>query len=116
MIALVLTAALLASSPASAAEQPELQCNLGPATERIGGNDWIVYGCADGKSVVVVAGEPNPAAPFVFILTPHGSEIELHSEGNGAKSATKPAYDQLAAMSVEDVAALYRKAVGAAGR
>ena len=66
--------------------------------------------------MVVVAGEPNPAAPFVFILTPHGNEIELHGEGNGAKSATKPAYDQLAAMSVEDLAALHRKAVGAAGR
>ncbi|TZF90727.1 hypothetical protein [Cognatilysobacter lacus] len=116
MIALVLTAALLAGSPASAAEQPELQCNLGPASERVGGNDWIVYGCADGKSVVVVAGAPNPAAPFVFILTPVGGQIELHGEGNGAKSATKPAYDQLSAMSVEDLAALYRKASSAAGR
>ena len=74
-----------------------------------GGNDWLVYGCADGKSVVVVAGEPNPAAPFVFILTPHAKEVELHGEGTGAKTATQPAYDQLSKMSVDQLAGLYSK-------
>lgn len=115
MFALFLSA-ILAATPAPVVGHPELQCNLGPATARVGGNDWIVYACSDGKSVVVVAGEPNPAAPFVFFLTPHGSQIELHGEGNGAETATKPAYDQLAAMSVEDLSALYRKAVDLVGR
>ncbi len=118
MIAIVLSALLAASTPAeSAAEQPALQCNIGPATKQFGGNDWIVYGCEDGHSVVVTAGPPNPAAPFVFIVTPDGQGgIELHGEGTGAKSATKPAYDCLAAMTSSDLAALFQQARQAGGK
>ncbi|MBB5766429.1 hypothetical protein GGR67_000459 [Xanthomonas arboricola] len=111
MLALILNTMLLASPSSIEAKQPELQCNLGPTMEHIGGNDWLVYGCADGKSVVVVAGEPNPASPFVFILTPHANEVDIHGEGTGAKSATQPAYDHLADMSVDQLAGLYSKAI-----
>ena len=111
--------ALLATGTSAmpATEQPALECNIGPAAKQFGGNGWLVYGCADGHSVVVTAGAPNPAAPFVFILTPDGGGgIELHGEGTGAKSATEPAYDSLSKMSELDLAALFQEASRANGR
>ena len=116
MIATLFITLLAASEPTSQpAEQPALQCDIGPATRQFGGNDWLVYGCADGQSVVVTAGA-HPAAPFVFILTPDGQGgIELHGEGTGARSATKPAYDALSTMSSSDLGALFQAAQDASG-
>ena len=123
MIATVLLTLLAVAEPVQSAtteqpaEQPALQCNIGPAVKQYGGNDWLVYGCADNRSVVVTAGSPNPATPFVSIITPHGSGgIELHGEGTGAESATKPAYDSLSAMSSSDLVALFQEARQANGQ
>ena len=112
MIATLLITILAAGVSAEpATEQPALRCDIGPAVKQFGGNDWLVYGCADGHSVVVTAGAPNPATPFVFILTPDGiGGIELHGEGTGAESATKPAYESLSKMSGSDLAALFQEA------
>jgi len=115
MIAILLAAALAAPAAADA-EPGHLECNVGSTVERIGGHDWIVHGCADGKSVVVVAGAPNPASPFYFFLMPDGEGIILHGEGEGAKSATEPAYQQLREMSAQDLARLFQKAAGAGER
>jgi hypothetical protein len=98
------------------ADPGHLECNVGSITERIGGNDWIVHGCADGKSVVVVAGSPNPASPFFFFLMSEGEGIVLHGEGEGAKSATEPAYEQLKEMSAGDLARLHKRAAEAGER
>ncbi|AKU51436.1 hypothetical protein AKJ12_17750 [Xanthomonas arboricola pv. juglandis] len=66
---------------------------------------------------MVAAGAPNPATSFVFILTPYGNGgIELHGEGTGTESATKPAYDSLNKMSSSDLAALFQEASRANGR
>ena len=118
MIATLLIALLAtATSAAPATERPALECNIGPAVKQFGGNDWLVYGCADGYSVVVTAGAPNPATPFVFILTPDGGGgIELNGEGTGAKSATEPAYDSLSKMSESDLSTLFQEASRANGR
>jgi len=117
LITLLAVAEPTQSAAAQPVEKPALQCNIGPAVKRYGGNDWLVYGCADGHSVVVTAGSPNPATPFVFIITPDGSGgIELHGEGTGAKSATKPAYDSLSTMSSSDLAALFQEARQANGQ
>ena len=114
MIAILIAAALAA--PATPADPGHLECNVGSVTERIGGNDWIVHGCADGKSVVVVAGPPNPASPFFFFLMPDGEGIVLHGEGEGKKSASEPAYEQLKEMSAKDLTRLYQKAAETGGR
>jgi hypothetical protein len=119
MISALAIAMLAASSGAnaSAAQAPALQCNIGPTTAQLGGNDWLMYGCADGHSVVVVAAPPNPASPFVFIVTPDGNGgIELHGEGTGSKSATEPAYKTLSSMSSADLEAFYQQARHAADK
>lgn len=117
MLATLLIALLASGAPTEpASDQPALQCDIGPAFRQFGGNDWLVYGRADNRSVVVTAGAPNPAAPFVFIITPDGQGgIELHGEGTGARSATKPAYDALSTFSSSDLAALFQEARQAHG-
>jgi hypothetical protein len=115
----IFLAVLLAAMPmmACATEQPELNCALGPTTISLGGNDWLVYGCDDGRSVVIVAAPPNPASPFVFIVSPTSEGgITAHGEGTGAQSATRPAYEELQAMSAADVAQLHQQANSAAGQ
>ena len=119
MFGTALLVLLAASSLAEAEPQPgeaELQCHIGPATKHLGGNDWVVYACADGQSVVVAAGAPNPATPFFFIVRPDGDGIVLYGEGTGDKSATEPAYNELQAMSASDLAQLYQQAVVAGGQ
>ncbi|MGY1531539.1 hypothetical protein [Luteimonas sp. A649] len=96
-------------------EEAELQCHTGPATKHFGGNDWVVYACADGQSVVVAAGAPNPANPFFFIVRPDGDGIVLYGEGTGDKAATEPAYNELKAMSASGLADLYQQAAAAGG-
>ncbi|SYZ55466.1 hypothetical protein CPBF426_30290 [Xanthomonas arboricola pv. juglandis] len=85
--------------------------------KQFGGNDWLVYGCTDGRSVVITADTPNPATPFFFILAPDGNGgIRLYGEGTGTESATKPAYDSLSKMSSSDLAVLFQGASRASRR
>ena len=109
MIATLFIALLAAgTSNLPTSDPPALQCDIGPAVKQFDGNDWLVYGCSDGRSIVVTAGEPNPAAPFVFYIAPDGNGgIELHGEGTGAEPATKPAYDSLSKMTSSDLAMLF---------
>ncbi|MBB5882064.1 hypothetical protein GGR74_003286 [Xanthomonas arboricola] len=118
MIATLFIALLAASSSTvPATEQPALQCNIGPALKRFGGNNWLVYGHTDGRSVVITADTPNPATPFIFILAPDGNGgIRLHGEGNVTESATKPTYDRLSKMSSSGLAALFQGASRASRR
>ncbi len=111
MIATLLMTLLATTTPAQQpSEQPALECNIGPAVKKFGGNDWLAYGCADGHSVVVAAGSPNPATPFFFIITPDGSGgIELYGEGTGDKTATKSAHDSLSTMTSSDLAEFFRE-------
>lgn len=114
MIGTVLIALIAASTPAgTSGEGAPLQCDIGPTTTRIAGQDWLVYACADGRSVVVVAGAPNPATPFVFIVRPEGEAIVLHGEGNAPRSATEPAYRVLKEMRATELSALYQQAEAA---
>jgi len=96
---------------------PALSCTIGPASKVFGGRTWLVYGCNDGRSVVVVSGPGNPAMPFYFIFTYGPKGMELHGEGTGNKQATDAAFKELKALSQADVAALFQQAeVHAASR
>jgi hypothetical protein len=67
-----LTALVLLSlaTPALAIDPhaPE-SCATGPVIKTYGGTKWLVASCSDGKSLVFVAQEGSPAAPFEFDLT-----------------------------------------------
>ena len=112
--------ALGSASCATAAAAPTapgntLACNIGPAAKSYGGGQWLVYGCSDGKSVVLVTSQGNPGSPFVFSFIYTGNTMTLHGEGTGDKQATDAAFKEIKALSQADVAALFQQAKAHAG-
>ena len=70
-IASLLLLGLLAFPRAAVLAAPssnDVSCTLGPVTEHFGGSAWLVYGCNDGKSLVLVSAPGSAANPFVFII------------------------------------------------
>ena len=89
-----------------------MDCSIGQIEKTFGGTRWLVHGCSDGKSVVVVSAPGNPAMPFYFFVYPEGEGYRLYGEGNGDRAATKPAYDELSAsLSEAFVTALHAETV-----
>ena len=110
---LLLLLALAVSAPASAESSP-MDCSIGPLDRTFGGTAWIVHGCSDGRSVVVVSARGNPGGPFYFMLFPDGGTFRLVGEGAGSKEATRAAHDELSALlSAEFVAKLHAEASAA---
>jgi hypothetical protein len=83
-----------------------LKCEIGPLPKTFGKVQWLVYGCADAKSLVVVSAPGSPAMPFNFMFFPKSGRYELVGEGTGRKEATAAAYAELSALSEEQMAKL----------
>src|ERR1700755_2491601 len=92
--ALILLLAL--SAPALALEPgaPE-SCATGPVIKTYGGTKGVVASCSDGKSLVFVAQEGSPAAPFEFDLTYTGDGYDMTGRGKGDRKLTDAAYAEL---------------------
>ena len=108
----ILVIVFLVGSAANAG-QSGLNCALGPATKIFGGSQWLVYGCDDDHSVVVVAAPDSPAMPFYFMFAYGNGVYRLQGEGNGDKAATDKAYKQLSVLKEADIRALFQEAVRA---
>jgi len=98
----------------SRAQQPQLDCSLGPLAKTYGGSSWLVYACSDNKSLVVVTSQGNPGSPFYFMLTPQNGKRRLFGEGTGRKSATDPAFAELSRLTEDEIAGLIESAKKAA--
>jgi len=105
------TAPAFALDKASEAPPPNLDCKQGPLHRTYGGTQWLVYACNDARSAVVVSDTGNPAMPFYFMfyVDPSG-DMKLHGEGEGKKTATQAAFDDLKKLTQADVAALVEEA------
>jgi hypothetical protein len=90
---------LLQNSSVSA---QSLQCEVGPVQRAYGGNDWQIYSCDDGESLVFVSTPESTAHPFYFLLAYESGAMSLVGEGTGSKDATKAAHDELARLSDVD--------------
>lgn len=99
------------SAVGNAGQRPALQCQIGPLHKVYGGSEWLVYGCTDGKSLVVVSAPGSPAMPFYFFFSRDSEGYHLRGEGTGDKHTTDAAYRDLAALGVGDVQALIVEAV-----
>jgi hypothetical protein len=106
---LVFIGCFLLSSAASA-QSPSLNCSLGPANRTFGGSDWLIYGCDDQRSVVVISTPGSPAAPFYFMFAYKDGDYRLIGEGAGNKAATEATYRQLSVMKPADIARLFAEA------
>jgi hypothetical protein len=110
LIAFSLACGATSCAIAAAAPDNPLSCNVGPVTKSYGGGQWLVYGCSDGKSIVLVTPQENPGFPFVFSFLYTSNSMTLHGEGTGNKQATDAAFKELQALSQADVAALFQQA------
>jgi hypothetical protein len=104
MSAALLCGAALASWCAVAEDDDTFHCNIGPITKTYGQTQWLVYGCNDDKTLVIVAAPGNPGAPYFFTLLPTDAGHSVFGEGAGKKEATTAASDQLKSLSEDDIA------------
>ena len=106
------TVCIAGSPPAqSAASSSGLSCTIGPANKIFGKSHWLVYGCDDGHSVVVISAPGSPAMPLYFFFVVGSKGMQLNGEGTGNKQATDAAYAELKLLSEADVAALFEQAM-----
>jgi hypothetical protein len=100
----VLATLLIASAEpdaTSVTEKPSLKCEQGPVKRVFGDTNWLVYGCDDVSTMVVVSDAGNPASPFYFIVFKEGDGYRIRGEGNGDKAASRAAVNELSQMSSE---------------
>jgi hypothetical protein len=105
-IFLALTLGLLANGAQSATTSSVgagLSCKSGPLSKTFGNSSWLVFGCDDNRTAVVVAAPGNPASPFYFTLSVGNDGYRLTGEGTGNRRATDPAYRELHALSPQQV-------------
>lgn len=90
---------------------PQQTRNTGPLHKTYGGSPWLVYACADSRTVVIVTDAGNKASPFVFMFYPKpDGTMSMYGEGTGDKAATDAAYADLMKRSSMEVAALVAEA------
>ena len=87
-------------------QKPSLQCDRGPLRKSYGGSPWVVYGCSDSMTLVVVADAGNPASPFYFVIYPKDGKYDMYGEGTGSKSASDAAFEDLKKLSPSNIVAL----------
>jgi hypothetical protein len=89
---------------AIAEDDDTFRCNIGPVTKTYGQTQWLVYGCNDDRTLVIVAAPGNPGAPYYFTLLPTDAGHSLFGEGTGRKEATTAASEQLKSLTEENIA------------
>ncbi|RIJ30316.1 hypothetical protein [Henriciella mobilis] len=80
-----------------------MSCETGPLERQFGNTDWIVYSCQDEVSLVIISAEGNPAMPFYFMFFPKDGKYRLHGEGNGDKTYTEAAFEELKQLGSADI-------------
>ena len=85
-----------------------MACGNGPVERTYGETQWLVFGCDDRRSVVIVSAPGSPAGPFVFRFLARGDSYVLQSQGTGNRDYTKLAYGELRKMGIEDITELVR--------
>lgn len=103
---LLAAASLLPVSALASSAAPKLKCVTGPVAKQYGKSPWLVYGCEDGKSVLIVSAPANKTVRFRFTFIADEDGYALHGEGQGDKKVTDAAYQDLNSMSESDIAAL----------
>src|SRR5689334_22220625 len=94
------------SSHMAYATEDSLKCFNGPIAEDYGHVPWLVYGCDDGKSLVIVSGRGNPAVPFYFMVTIETGSLHIRGEGSGSKGASDAALADIKKLDERDIQSL----------
>ena len=89
---------LLLSLGVSASAEP-MQCDVGPVARNVGGAEWNVLSCSDGRSLVFVTANGNPAMPFYFMVQRGEESPKIVGEGSGSKEYSAAAYEEIKKMT-----------------
>jgi len=85
---------------------PTMDCSVGPITKIYGAQPWLVFGCADGKSIEIVSMRDSPASPAYFMFEYGADGYGLRGQGMGDRAVTDAAHAELRAFKDVDAAAL----------
>lgn len=75
-------------------------CPHGPLLQSFGGASWLMYGCDDAATLLIVTAPGNPAAPYAFVVRPTDAGVEVHAR-NGRSGRAAPAGAEAAARDIE---------------
>ena len=105
----LMAATIALSAPAMAQDAPEpvrLICETGPLYRFFGGHSWIVYSCNDQASMIVMAPPETPAGNSYLVLKADVAGYEIFAEADGEREITDAAREELAEMSMGQLARL----------
>ncbi|AXQ29742.1 hypothetical protein D0B54_14135 [Solimonas sp. K1W22B-7] len=106
----LIVASLTSMSCAFPAAAEDVACNRGPLRKTYGSTPWLVYGCTDGQTLVIVSAPGSPAMPFVFSFAKEKGQYHLRGEGTGSRDASQAAFDELQVFSEKEIAELIKQA------
>lgn len=121
MLIKALLLSLLAMSPPDPANEPNaekasMECNVGPVTRSFGGTEWTVFSCDDEASMIAISAKGNPALPFIFVMKEEDGNYKITGEGNGDRSASQAAGDEIARMTNQEFSELLAATKGVEAR
>lgn len=76
-----------------------------------GGTQWNAIGCKDGKTLVIVSAQDNPAFPFYFTVFQQDGAYRVTGEGTGSKPITDLAYAEISKLSSADIQAIIQQSL-----
>jgi len=88
--------------------KPALSCDIGPTTKEFAKAQWLMYGCDDRKSAIIVSGAPD-AGPFYVMIFSKSGQYRIHGEG-GSSSVQAAALRELRALSPKQLDVLVKQA------
>jgi hypothetical protein len=98
-----------ATAEQSGVEPTELVCDVGPITRVFGQSQWLVYSCDDRRTMIVLSAPGSAARSFYFVLYPAESGYQLRGEGTGHQDITAAAFNDLKALSSEEIMSLIQE-------
>lgn len=108
MCATIITPGVLAAEP-DAGAKPALTCETGPLQKELGKSQWLVYGCQDRTSAIVVPGNEG-AGPFYVKIALKGSQYRISGEGGSVTPASTAALSELQALPAKQLRSLVEEA------
>ena len=85
-----------------------LICSSGPLERTFAGQQTSVYGCSDGRSLLIVSEKKNAAAHFEFTMFARGDRHVVGGTGSGDGTVVAAAYQELNRLSREEIEAMIR--------
>lgn len=89
---------------------PKKECDRGPVSREYGKTPWVVYGCSDNRTLVILSGPHSPATPFLFVvIVGENGSVHISGEGTGNKAVTDAALADIRSLSGGQIVKLFEE-------